>query len=388
MDTAIEPSSHEPNDAAQVLAELLNRDRDKFNARFLIARSRWRALSPGEWKAVLAESVAPVVFAAEQALPERAEAVAEAAYEGALELLARDYLGPRAPSEAMEVLWRDILPRVVSVIALAPRRVLPRACNALLGLRAHGLEAVWARRLRALALSGAFDQSDAEQFEHALLVLAWRCGLAHARRAAFKYLREMPFELARAVVGAPQAEPAAWASLLARLEREPFFNPSQAPSQASDASSKGLGGRLKIVAQVGEWEAWGGGMASPPHVARRRGALWAWSGRAWWRLHADAFGATLLPARFEVPPDKLPPELAHDESRGGWKLQVQNASAAGGGAGGDEALQVTHGPNAAYAQAESALLRGFDGVLSAASDDHVLAFTTRLSMRIFVVARG
>jgi hypothetical protein len=48
---------------------------------------------------------------------------------------------------------------------------------------------------------------------------------------------------------------------------------------------------------------------------------------------------------------------------------------------------VTHGPNGAYSEAEAALLRGFDGVLSAASDDHALAFTSRLSMRVFVVAR-
>ena len=365
----------ESNEAPQVLAELLLRDREKFNARFLVARARWRALSAREWKGVLAESVAPLTLAAQQAVPERAEAIVEAAYDSALELLARDHLGPRARGESMALLWRDILPRLVLVIAPAPRRVLPRACNALLELRAHGLEEVWVRRLSALALAGTLDKSDAEQFEQALLVLAWRCGLAHARPAALKYLREMPFDLARALVGAPQTEPEAWAALLERLEREPFFNPSQAAS--SDAGA----GSLRIVAQVGEWEAWGGGMSLPPRVARRRGALWAWSGRAWWRLHADAFGATLVPARFDVPPDKLPPELSHDESRGGWKLQVQ-APAVG------EALQVTHGPNAAYAQAESALLRGFDNVLSAASDDHALAFTTRLSMRIFVVARG
>ena len=365
----------ESNDASQVLAELLLREREKFNARFLIARSRWRALSAREWKAVLSESVAPVVYAAQQAIPERAEAIVEAAYDSALELLARDHLGPRARGESMALLWREVLPRVVLVIAPAPRRVLPRACNALLELRAHGLEEIWVRRLSALALAGAFDKSDAEQFEQALLVLAWRCGLAHARGAALKYLREMPFELACALVGTPEAASEAWDAVLDRLEREPFFNPSQAA--ANDASA----GNLKIVAQVGEWEAWGGGMSLPPRVARRRGALWAWSGRAWWRLHADAFGATVVPARFDVPPDKLPPELSHDESRGGWKLQVQ-APAVG------EALQVTHGPNAAYAQGESALLRGFDGVLSAASDDHTLAFTTRLSMRIFVVARG
>lgn len=365
----------ESNDAPQVLAELLLREREKFNARFLIARARWRALSAREWKGVLSESVAPLALAAQQAIPERAEAIVEAAYDSALELLARDHLGPRAWGESMALLWREVLPHVVLVVAPAPRRVLNRASNALLELRAHGLEEVWARRLSALALAGAFDKSGAEQFEQALLILAWRCGLAHARGAALKYLREMPFELARALVGAPQTEPEAWDALLDRLEREPFFNPSQAVSDAS-------AGSLRIVAQVGEWEAWGGGMSLPPRVARRRGALWAWSGRAWWRLHADAFGATLVPARFDVPPDKLPPELAQDESRGGWKLQVQSAPAVG------ESLQVIHGPNAAYAQAESALLRGFDGVLSAASDDHALTFTTRLSMRIFVVARG
>lgn len=377
----------EPNPDAQVLAELLNLQRDTFNARFALARSRWRALSPREWKEVLAESVAPLVFEAQQTNPDRAHAVAEAAYEAALELLAREQLGPRATG-AMAVLWRGVLPQVVGIVASEPSRVLNRACNALLEMQQHRLEAAWVGRLRSLASSAAFAGCDAEQFERSLLVLAWRCGLAHARIAALKYLREMPFELARALIGAPDADEESWPSLLGRLEREPFFNPSQAQPSASLGEPS-----LKIVAQLGDWEAWGGAMAGPPRVLRRNLALWAWSGQAWWRLHADAFGATLSPARFEVPPEQMPAEMQQDQSCGSWKLQVQKQvqKVAGESAppdGSNQALQVTHGPNAAYGQAQQAVLRGFDGVLWAASDDHLLAFTSRLSMRIFVVARS
>ncbi len=362
--------------APQVLADLLNLQRDKFNARIALAQSRQRGLSSREWKGVLQECVAPLVFAVHQALPERAQAVAEAAYESALKLLARNQLGPRAGGP-MLVLWRDVLPLLAPLVAQAPRRALSRASNALLELQAHHLEEVWIKRLHSLAQSGAFASCEVESFERALLVLAWRCGLAHGRQSALKYLSALPFELTRALVGAPDVPEAAWAELVQKMERELFFNPSRAP----EAQEK----RLKLVAQVGDWEAWGGAMAAPPLVLRRKGALWAWSGRAWWRLHADAFGATLTPARFFIAPEQLPLNLQTDQSCGAWKLQVKKIAAASGS---NQALQVTQGANAVYQDAQAALLPGFDGVLSAASDEHLLAFTSRLSMRVFVVARA
>ena len=323
------------DEAAQVLAEILNAERDKFNARFVLARSKWRALSPQEWKIVLAEDVAPLVLATHQAIPERAATVAEAAYESALELLARDQFGPRA-SGAMAFLWREILPQVAHIVAVQPRRVLNRACNALLELQSHHLAENWILRLRDLAARGAFAKSDAEQFERALLILAWLCGLAHARDSALKYLGELPAELAQSLLGVTKIEPESWAQMLGRLQREPFFDPTQ--------PNKERGENLRLVATVGDWEAFGGEMSAPPRVLRRRGALWAWSGRAWWRLHADSFGATLSPARFTISPDELPDGLQRDESCGAWKLRAQKSASSAENAGAGESLQVTHGP--------------------------------------------
>jgi hypothetical protein len=275
-------------DATQVLAALLLPERDKYNARFALAQSRSRALQPREWKAVLNEDVAPLVFAAQQARADSAPLVAEAAYDEALRLLARNILGPRS-NQSASALWRGVLAPCARAVAESPRRVLTRASNALAELRAHHLDGQWTQRAGELASRGLLAKLSAQDLERALFVLAWRCGLAHARGAALESLRALPFELASAIFGVENVSETEWATLRERMEREPFFDPSRGATGEE---------RLEIVAQVGDWDAWGGAMAQPPRVARRKGALWAWSGRAWWRLHADAFGATLSPAAF------------------------------------------------------------------------------------------
>ena len=283
---------------SEVFADLLRGRRAELNARFADARHRLPALDPSAFGAFLREHVDPLVRAVHEMRPQRATAVALAAFDVALELVGQQLAGPGARRRVIDDVWHRVLPAAARAVADAPQRVMASLSNA-----AHQIagtqgarHAEWIEELARLAPRC----SDTEELLRIGQIAAWRAGLAHYRQGAIAAAAALPRPLALAAVAA--SESAEWATIEAGLRGSEWFDPSQPASTAP------------AVVRIGGFRGFGGPFTQPPHVVIEAGQLHALSGDERWLVMADCFGATFhrVPAdggRPAVPSISLPPAV-------------------------------------------------------------------------------
>lgn len=327
------------------LADVLERGRERFNARFAFARRQNRRLDPAQFAELLRTDVAAIVDAVAAASPGDEHAVGGVLYDVALDLLGRDLLGPAARTSGLEQVWRELLPRIPTLLAGAPSRVVAACSNAAFNLEAEGRAASpWIETMSELA--GVCP--DPETFLQVGQVVAWTSGLAHYRETALARWRELPRELklrALGVAGRRVSLP----ELEERLDR-PWFHPGD------DADG------LRVVARVGGFRGFGGVFLSPPEVVVRDGLLYAYDHEFCWSIHADAFGTTLKRFAPDLPEGDPGPDPA--------------------------AFSLDVGGRVSRAGGTSQVFPRLANASSSAATEHTLAITLPSSHHVFLVAGG
>lgn len=255
--------------------------RPEFNRRTIEAARRHPGFDHEALRAFLVEGVDGVVDAVATIAPERVQGAAFDAYDIALELTGLRLVGRAARSTLLAVLWRTLLPHLAHLVAREPAAVIGMVSNAALHLeRVPGARCTqWIAELAALAPR----IESRSQLRAVGVIAAWRAGAAHFRSQAIAVANGLPEGLALAAFGVPFG--GAWASLRARLEREPWWH-------AEDGV--GLPER-----DVGAFSGFGGMFGAPPEVRATPGGFLVHAAGRHFLLRADAYGAVLLGADAE-----------------------------------------------------------------------------------------
>lgn len=268
------------------LASVLRSGRDLFNAKYAQARRRYPDLDTEALSEFIVSTLDPAVGTAD--LPEaiRSDAV-QSAYDTALEIVGERMLKTPAKSLALRRLWREVLPKALTLPNASVESLIPGLSNA-----AHHL--VNARGVRVNDwLDGLARFTPLCHDGPSLLalgqVLAWRSGLAQYRAGALELLEKLPERLRFECLGVPKT--ADWSSVSRRLQNDVWFDPSR-----EDAATPS---RLREAKRVGAFRGLGGVFVSPPIVAGQGESLFVQSGNDQWLVLADVFGFSLQAATSE-----------------------------------------------------------------------------------------
>ena len=254
-------------------AAALRRGREGFNARLSEAAAAG-GFDAGLFLASLRAHAAPHVEAAARTDPACAEPLTEALFGLALGQARRPGGVFSPPAD-----WSILMEALAPLIAEAPSRIPSALLNALAYLDGAGARrADWVSGI----LRAARLLPDASACLAAGQALAWLCGVAHFRDGALAALERLPPKAAASLLGLK--EPAAAAPAVARLRSDPWAR-----------AAGGLKASLRVVHRVGGFRGFAGPFLTPPSLRSGPDALFASDGQGWWRLHADSYGATLLP---------------------------------------------------------------------------------------------
>lgn len=266
-------------------ADILKAEREHLNAHFAEAKRTHPNIDPDAFKALLIETVAPIVSAVEACMPTATRETALTLYDLALDLLAQDLLGPNSRYPFIAQGWQDLLPKLAPKIALSPRAVIGSLTNALYNLSQvpNARPQEWVASMLALA----HLTSDTAAFLQAGQIAAWRAGLADYRTGALALCSKIPPALARAALGLDASrESPPMETIVQRLSADPWLLP------ASIENPPHAERRLKIVTRVGAFRGLGGLFRTPPTVATMGDYFVVKDDSTSWLLVADRFGAT------------------------------------------------------------------------------------------------
>ncbi len=278
------------------LAEVLERGRERFNARFVYARQLNRRLDPAEFAELLIAVVDPIVREAARKAPDSVDRVTEALYDISLELLGRECLGNTPRVSSVDRVWRTFLPAIPHLLVQEPRRVAASISNAVynMALEPSVRAECWIEAMSKLA----FLCEDAATFLKAGQVTAWRCGMAHYRDGALAVWRELPDNLMQAVLDLPTGQ--------ASPDREELFTALSDTWGIVNAPEEPGKNKLTVQKKVGGFRGFGGPFICPPEVTVADGVLYAYDSEFCWSIHADRFGATFQRFGKDIPTDAGP----------------------------------------------------------------------------------
>jgi hypothetical protein len=276
----------------EALAKALERRRAFYNALFAEARGQHAELEPEDTLEHLRLRVAPAFAALPDLSRDAEDRALEALYRASLQLLSRRLAGRHALG-SINVVWEQLLPRLVPLLAIAPRRVVALLSNAAFNLDQvpSARPAEWLARMLAVA-----DHcGDMETLAAAGQIAAWRAGLPQFRTEALRRCAQFQPAALAALLGSKDdaSTAAATDALVRRLSSRRF-----AYSSAETLSLTPLG-------SLGGFTGFGGQFSTPPKLSLFGGEMIAHDHDTAWQIHADAFGA-LLRRRQSIPESTKP----------------------------------------------------------------------------------
>ena len=289
------------------LAGALANGRERYNAKFVLAKRSYPGLRGEVLGDFLGTWVAPLITTACELAPEQRDVVAEALYDVALSVVAQD-TPSRCPTLARH--WQQVLIRHASLLVQHAGRLAGGTANALYtlhttpGARPHDWVALMTR------LSSGAKQLDA--LLRAGVVAAWLSGMVDARDTALGLCEKLPRRWVAELLGLGATTPRAdLQAVIATLRDRPWITPEAALGAPKGASSTPMppSTPLAIVAVVGAFRGFGGLFTVPPLVTVTDQGFLVRSGDEAWYLRADRFGHTL--ERVDV---------AEPVPSGGWVL--------------------------------------------------------------------
>lgn len=263
------------------LARALASGRARYNTKVAQARHRWPDFDTAAFAGFLRDTVDPLLEAVDAVATEQVHAVATAACDFAIELVARRLAGTHSHQPWVERAWREVAPRYARLLAAEPQALLSGLANAVvqLGQWPQVRVAGWLDAMQAHAGGVA----DLEQWRALGQLLAWRAGMAHYRAGALAATDRLPEALALAALDAPPG--ADWPSLRAALLADPWHTPH---GRAHGLPPEGM--------QIGAFSGFGGPFLQPPTLRVAHAGFLVSSGERHYLLQADIHGAVLLPA--------------------------------------------------------------------------------------------
>ncbi|WP_156756234.1 serine/threonine-protein kinase [Actinokineospora pegani] len=315
--------------------QALERNRDRYNAQFALARHRTRSLSATEFLDHLRAHVGPVVDASgvDDPVP-----LTDALVSLSLRLAERGWLTEGTPTARAFA----ALPMLAWFVGHAPTRVPAAVLNAARTIDAapRGQLGRWLGAM--VRMAGVIPPDRTDLLLDAGAVAAWRCGVALLRRSALAALRGLPADVAAVALGDPVDGPT-----LQRLAADPWAAPA--------------GGEpgLLVRERVGAFTGFGGPFPRPPVVRAVDGRWYAEVSERAWEVAVDRFG---------------------------WDLRRVPAVPAGAAAGSslrfDGVGEVSDGRGGVLRLPELAATTSVAGI------GDTLAVTTRYSHRIVFVGRS
>ena len=290
---------------------LLERGRESINTRVNAARRANASIDEGALLVHVGDVIAPIVDSVGAHRAEAGWPALNSLIDASLNLFAANQLGPRARSSLVRDVWVNVLPQMVPLIAINPRRVIAALSNAAVNLAATPSVRAreWIERLPGIAALA----SDVDTFLSAAQIAAWRAGMVQYRSDALNAARSLPATLARAAMRMDEATvpDRGLPALIDAMLADPWLDPMSAGQRA-----------LRIVATVGSFRGFGGDFLRPPTVALTSDALLASDGTASWSVLADRFGQMLVRhgpalARIQPPTNDL---LISAKGEVVWKL--------------------------------------------------------------------
>jgi hypothetical protein len=265
------------------LAAALEKNRETLNARIAALRLDGQRLDRDALSEVLGSDVAPAVEVLHPIDEAAAERAALALFQLTVELLAASVIGPNARTPSIATAWRELLPLSPKLLRLEPRRFAGAIVNAVSHLESFVPAAGerWIERMRAVMS----ELSSLDDFLRCGRIVAWRCGLAHLRSGALEDLATLTPALCDASFGMKDAK-----GTLPSLREDRWLDPANREAPRTP----------RIVATLGRFRGFGGSFLVPPTVGTAGDHLIVTCGDARWTLHADRFGATLVPVRGEL----------------------------------------------------------------------------------------
>jgi hypothetical protein len=288
-----------PTTSGGKFAEILAAKRSRYNSQFAEAKTYRPSLDPAAFASHLTQVVGPVVERVATVRPEQSGTVADALYELSLDLLGREFLGPKSRYPVLAEGWRTVFGQLPERLAASPWLFPGAITNALYNLSSTpgARPDEWMQAV--LMLSAACDE--VPELLAAAQVAAWRAGLAQYRLSALVRCRSLKPNIAGLALGLPGFKASflsakARDALVAALLANPWLDPAASEPPAKSA--------LRIVARVGAFRGFGGLFMAPPMVACPEGQFVVSDGDDHWLLFADRFGANLQ--RVAAPPSGKP----------------------------------------------------------------------------------
>ena len=253
-------------------ANVLSAGRAHFNKQVADARRRYPAFDTAAFAEFLQTEVDAVVRAVAAVNPDRIPQVVLAAYSAALDLSAQSLAGPKARSDGVNRVWRELAPRFAHLIAQSPSEVLGLLTNAVVHLE----KATTARPATWLAELGDYaPQVESVGHLQALgQLLAWRAGLSHFRRGALAVADRLPGPMLAAIFG---IDPGEWPAARDAMVADPWW---------------GAAGHFNGV-EIGAFSGFSGEFTEPPQVRACDDGFLVKSGERYFLLVADLHGAVL-----------------------------------------------------------------------------------------------
>ena len=230
-----------PSTPGSAFAKILADKRSRFNSQFAEAKTYRPSLDGDAFASHLTQVVGPIVERVAAARPEQAGAVAEALYELSLDLVGREFLGPKSRYPALAEGWRAVFGQLPERLAASPWLFPGAITNALYNLSTTlgARPEEWMQAV--VALSAACD--DVPELLAAAQVAAWRAGLAQYRLSALARCRSLKPNVAGLALGLPGFK-ASFLSAKARdalvdaLLADPWLDPAAgAPPLKTDRKS-------------------------------------------------------------------------------------------------------------------------------------------------------
>ena len=263
---------------------ILRDQRDEMNRRFAAQSQLSGGLDGEGFLKHLAETMAPIVDAVSDVLPECSSRVATELYDLSLELFASNAIGPHAATREIQRVWTDILPRIPQLMSRNSAIVAGSLSNAAFNVaRADGGRIdFWLREM----ITAATACDSVSRLLDCGTVLAWRAGMVQYRSAAIEAAAGLPHPLAVITLGlADDTGAAGLPHVLDHLRRSPW-HAAELPESPHDPPTQ-------VARTLGEFRGFGGQFLRPPIVAADDDDLFVTDENSTWKLLADCYGSLL-----------------------------------------------------------------------------------------------
>jgi hypothetical protein len=261
------------------MAEVLASQRDDFNVRIAIIRSRAPAFDTSHFAAFLERQADPLICAVSERFPGATRLCVSAFFDMGAELVLHALAGPGARITIVNRIWTSVAPLFIPLIARDPINTLGALSNAAAQLsRTDGVDLdTWT----ALLMACAPKAESARDLKYGAMLAAWRAGASHLRSGSLEIAQTLPPHLACAAIGEDGDD---WSALQQRFKQSRWWRPDE---------------NVVPGHTVGAFSGFGGPFETPPQVKACTDGFLVFSHQRFFFLIADAYGATLHAASQE-----------------------------------------------------------------------------------------